>query len=1330
MSSPQLVKAMDVMWEISIEAEDDAVARSCGVFVTSFYMKLIMPAGGNAPNYGAQVANNLASLLQGGGNGGGSSGAANSAPGSSSSRLTDKWGLRGEFVQKCMDCIQMHGFTPNIKAINRCLDLLETFVECTKPGVMTSNPSGNAALFADGDSSDDFSGFSGGDDVGLDIGAHWDLGKFSVRNWKLPLGRDSFVKLNINSMLMNKGAKQFPLIVNKHWHILELRELIAAMVNSDKNYLQMNIAQQLSLQPANDAQTISSLGIIEGTTITVMALYNPPISQSFVPDAGSILSQQKFYLDIFTHLLDMGKSLAARVWNLVMRLPLNTATVTQLREIRGFLHDEIRMTPQGGQQSYTTVVQYPDWDSFIVHTSPFKLLYHLLVLDATVNHASSSQDKTKWMNAFVMLRGVDHLQLIYREGLKFDHRDEVVTFASLRSLYLLSRIFGCFTSHALTVSQVLYVNSTPTQTTPMGIKSSWVSGMSSYLTDRHASDLIDTTVNYLFRLVLMIEEQVTTGHEPDKLFSDVIEFMLHQFTSFLYEHSDEMESVFDKPSRDEQSVWMKLFPRLLLCLDKGVRRLSKGYFVKIVKKYHGSTSDSSSIRVNTLLESWSVITGTLVNIASPERGRCLEFMQFYSEIIEYYCAWAIVEDANFHERFDYFMFVFKNTVGYIVALTSRESSRNDDPDEWLIGLFSVASSCLKAIPTLRKHSRDRVILLRDHLIRECLFDYPKITKEESILSNLTVAPPSIPKCRTSRSRRAAFNLILEICRGYPRLWGEVLRELSTHHQRFVDDIIKRERGIHWDFNPFLRARSPLNHVGLYNYGCTCYLNATFQQLNMNPIVKKIFLETNLNDVFPLVPFTPEIEEKKGSDDDEEDDVDENEEDDEDCIMKDVGGGKIVKFKSGLKKSVVFALQELFGFLKYSKRRAAWPSTFIENYRGFDGNRINVHEQMDAQEFLNFLFDRAENELKGTVAEKLLKEEFCGKQVNQIICQKCGYVSENPEPIYALPAQIQNHSRLEECLESHVKGEYLQGANAYRCVRCDDKVKALKRSCFTTLPHTLMIHLKRFEFNLENMSRIKINDEMSFPIDLDMTKYCKEYLDLKEKRIARAVSDEVENHRYELVGIVIHDGMATVGHYYSYVREQYDDGSLGQWLEFNDDTVKKFDERTIPEKCYGGSHLQYHRVGTEYKQRMTPKPYNAYLLVYRRKGQLNPHMTLDNTLLSQTIAKEEKPDGVRVPSRVEKEGEDVVMKETDSKKTNTSSTSPAVKKGEPAKKKSGGDRPPSPSSVRNIYTSLFVFFTPWVAIVCLRGKRRFIFVFLCFCVFTICIAQTHRAGNKQ
>lgn len=56
----------------------------------------------------------------------------------------------------------------------------------------------------------------------------------------------------------------------------------------------------------------------------------------------------------------------------------------------------------------------------------------------------------------------------------------------------------------------------------------------------------------------------------------------------------------------------------------------------------------------------------------------------------------------------------------------------------------------------------------------------------------------------------------------------------------------------------------------------------------------------------------------------------------------------------------------------------------------------------------------------------------------------------------------------------IKGDMLDGDNAYYCERCDKKVSATKRVCLKKLPNYLMVALKRFEFDYNTMTKLKLN----------------------------------------------------------------------------------------------------------------------------------------------------------------------------------------------------------------------------------------------------------------
>jgi len=88
------------------------------------------------------------------------------------------------------------------------------------------------------------------------------------------------------------------------------------------------------------------------------------------------------------------------------------------------------------------------------------------------------------------------------------------------------------------------------------------------------------------------------------------------------------------------------------------------------------------------------------------------------------------------------------------------------------------------------------------------------------------------------------------------------------------------------------------------------------------------------------------------------------------------------------------------------------------------------------------------------------------------------------------------------------------------------------------------------------------------------------------------------YNYDLVGVLVHRGVAESGHYYSFIKVRNGDNS--QWLEFNDELVRPFDVESLDKECFGGTE----QIGdSKYHQRDIPRTRNAYLLIYERKDAL-------------------------------------------------------------------------------------------------------------------------------
>jgi len=84
--------------------------------------------------------------------------------------------------------------------------------------------------------------------------------------------------------------------------------------------------------------------------------------------------------------------------------------------------------------------------------------------------------------------------------------------------------------------------------------------------------------------------------------------------------------------------------------------------------------------------------------------------------------------------------------------------------------------------------------------------------------------------------------------------------------------------------------------------------------------------------------------------------------------------------------------------------------------------------------------------------------------------------------------VKNKKSVQESLEAFIKGEMLEGDNAYECEQCEKKVDTLKRVCLKKLPNHLILVLKRFEFDYETYNKQKLNDYCEFPNELDLEPY--------------------------------------------------------------------------------------------------------------------------------------------------------------------------------------------------------------------------------------------------
>ena len=527
----------------------------------------------------------------------------------------------------------------------------------------------------------------------------------------------------------------------------------------------------------------------------------------------------------------------------------------------------------------------------------------------------------------------------------------------------------------------------------------------------------------------------------------------------------------------------------------------------------------------------------------------------------------------------------------VANLRKRRDAEGQEEDVVLIMTMQVIKHILMLRPHLRTLNPAMGKDLVEFIFSECLFQNSLLSPQTSQVPTTTNAGMTRPPlCMSTNYRCVAFQLLVELSRGCPEAYQALLtRMIEMHSHRELRPGLCL-------YQPAQMQKAPCGFVGLRNLGATCYMNSLLQQLYHVPEFRARMLKV-------------EVEDENKSED------------------------------------LIWQLQLLFGYLQESEKQFYETRSLCQAYKDYDGLPVNTSLQMDVDEYFAQLFDKLESALKGTPQEDLLKDCFGGKMVNQIICKESVRVgdevfdpedrpfkSEREESFYTIQLEVKQKRTILESLDLYTEGEVLEGDNKYFCEQANQRVDAVKRMCITHLPQTLILHLKRFEFDLECMRKHKVNDCCEFPTLLNMYAYTRDGIEAREKaareaaRLGRdpaaavALVESADDCDYKLVGVLVHTGTADSGHYYSYIKERCKGGdsdaagggvngagadSDGGWHLFNDMHVEPFDHSEIGAACYGGSDLVQQEAGGTGQQRsvskLVPRMYNAYLLVYEKKG---------------------------------------------------------------------------------------------------------------------------------
>ena len=181
----------------------------------------------------------------------------------------------------------------------------------------------------------------------------------------------------------------------------------------------------------------------------------------------------------------------------------------------------------------------------------------------------------------------------------------------------------------------------------------------------------------------------------------------------------------------------------------------------------------------------------------------------------------------------------------------------------------------------------------------------------------------------------------------------------------------------YHFDRIHAVRAPSGYTGLRNLSNTCYLNSLLTQLYMNTAFRSFFMSIAARD-------------RSGSQD------------------------------------LLFQTQKVFGFMQESYRRFIDPSSLVNSIKTYDETSVDIHNQMDVDEFYSLLFDRWESQLRTNGAKQRLRSFYGGQLVQQVKSKECEHISERLEPFSAIQCDIKGKSTLKESLQAYVDGELLEG----------------------------------------------------------------------------------------------------------------------------------------------------------------------------------------------------------------------------------------------------------------------------------------------------------------
>jgi ubiquitin C-terminal hydrolase len=595
---------------------------------------------------------------------------------------------------------------------------------------------------------------------------------------------------------------------------------------------------------------------------------------------------------------------------------------------------------------------------------------------------------------------------------------------------------------------------------------------------------------------------------------------------------------------------------------------------------------SSLASRKTLLTPWiptcimNIVNGLMFSCHQSDLLNCIvEFIQkdafMFSHCVQFHWLQTILSNHVSKHESTSVQFLLKTSmrvaagIRKYIGIAKRDSVMRDCH---VACHFIAETFILRLLPRLQDRSHPVESTALDQEFLQHFHDILVITAFPQQVSMQSLDIPHDLKTHVSFPRPPALMLMSPlvtkedlVCSSFCQFVREATQTLPGVSSVVFETFLQQSAGIlsNRKASPYSLPSDPSGFLGLLNLGCTCYFNSITQQLFMIPGFAASVISARVKVDAVDAAVTSEQ------------------------VIGDVP-------KSGdanvLARGILDKFQELMVYLRHGAGPVVLPHFFCDSFRFPDGSCILPDVQQDALEFFHILCDHLDNALKGGHDEKLLSRFFGGRSATQLICKGCPHRYERFEHFFTLQLAVFSNraNSVLGALHEFVAGELLEGDNQYFCSLCDKKVDTVKRTVLADLPDTIILGLKRFDFNYDTMQRIKLNVEVPFDHDLDMFPFCRENMGETPENSEPALQRERGYYEYSLAGIVVHSGMADSGHYFSIIRDQN-----GLWHKFNDDIVSTIQQLDLSQ-FFGGQSLGK-SVHT-----------NAYILVYNRKVPMFQH----------------------------------------------------------------------------------------------------------------------------